>query len=150
MVIYNLKDNLKYLDEVVLLEYNEWANDKDLNKEERLIKKKDKIINLFNHELFCKLILVDDDKLLGFISLFPEDGEEEKDLYPWYATMYVKDEYRGRGYSKILNDAILNEARNRGFKVIYLKTNLINYYEKFGAIFIKDLKSGEKLYKIDL
>lgn len=150
MVIYNLKDNLKYLDEVVLLEYNEWAKDRDFNKEERLMKKKDKIINMFNHELFCKLILVDDDKLLGFISLFPSDGEEENALYPWYATMYVKDEYRGRGYSKILNDAILKEARNRGFKVIYLKTNLINYYEKFGAIFIKDLKSGEKLYKIDL
>lgn len=150
MVIYNLKDNLKFLDEVVLLEYNEWAKDRDFNKEERLMKKKDKIINMFNHELFCKLILVDDDKLLGFISLFPSDGEEENALYPWYATMYVKDEYRGRGYSKILNDAILKEARNRGFKVIYLKTNLINYYEKFGAIFIKDLKSGEKLYKIDL
>ena len=31
-------------------------------------------------------------------------------------TMYVKDGYRGKGYSKMLNDAILEEAKNRGFE----------------------------------
>jgi len=64
--------------------------------------------------------------------------------------MYVKKEYRKRGYSKILNDAILKEAKVRGFDTIYLKTDLENYYDKFGAIFIKKLKSGERLYKFDL
>ena len=52
--------------------------------------------------------------------------------------MYVKKEYRKKGYSRILNDAILKEAKNRGFTTIYLKTDLKNYYEKFGAIFIKN------------
>ena len=64
--------------------------------------------------------------------------------------MYIKREYRGKGYSKILNDAILNVARKRRFKRIYLKTNLINYYEKFGAKYIQDLNNGEKLYYIDV
>lgn len=64
--------------------------------------------------------------------------------------MYVKSEYRGRGYSKILNKAILEEAKNRGFKKIYLKSDLKNYYEKFGAIYMNDLKNGEKLYYIKL
>ena len=49
------------------------------------------------------------------------DGEERKDLTPWYATMYVKKEYRGKGYSKLLNDAILKEANNLGYNKIYLK-----------------------------
>jgi len=88
--------------------------------------------------------------LIGFISLFPEDCEEEKDLTPWYATIYVKKEYRKFGYSKLLNDAILSEAKNRNFKTVYLKTNLKNYYEKFGAIFIKKLKTDESLYKFEL
>ena len=78
------------------------------------------------------------------------DGEEEKDLTPWYATMYVKKEYRKQGCSKLLHNAILEEAKNRGFIILYLKTDLNNYYEKFGAIFIKKLNSGEKLYKIEL
>ena len=71
-------------------------------------------------------------------------------LTPWYATMYVKEKYRNNGYSRILNDAILKEARNRKITKIYLKTNLQNYYEKFGAIFVKKLKSGERLYKFEL
>ena len=60
--------------------------------------------------------------------------------------MCVKEEVRGNGYSKILNDAILEETKKRGFKKLYLKTNLINYYEKFGAIYLETLNNGEKLY----
>ena len=150
MEIYNLKDRLEYLDEVATLEYEEWATNKTDNKQERIEKKKLKITNMFEDKSFCKLILLDKDILIGFISLFPYDGEEEKELTPWYATMYVKKEYRNLRYSKILHNAILTEAKNRGFKTIYLKTNLINYYEKFGAEFIKTLNSGEKLYKIEL
>ena len=64
--------------------------------------------------------------------------------------MYVKKEYRSNGYSKILNAAILKEAKARGFKRVYLKTNLKNYYEKFGAIYMETLNTNEKLYYIDL
>lgn len=64
--------------------------------------------------------------------------------------MYVKKEYRGLGYSKILNNAILAEAKRRKFKKIYLKTNLDNYYEKYGAKYMEDLNNGEKLYYIEL
>lgn len=61
-----------------------------------------------------------------------------------------KKEYRNHGYSKILNDAIVKEAKSRNFKSIYLKTDLKNYYEKFGAKFIKKLNTNENLYKFDL
>ena len=64
--------------------------------------------------------------------------------------MYVRSEYRGMGYSKLLNNAILDEARRLGYNKIYLKTDLVNYYEKFGAKYIEDLECGEKLYYIDL
>ena len=84
------------------------------------------------------------------IFTFANPGEEEKELTPWYATMYVKKEYRNKGCSKILHEAIINEAKQRGFTTLYLKTTLNNYYEKFGAICIKELKSGEKLYKIEI
>lgn len=150
MEIYSLQNKLKYLDEVAKLEYEEWATDKETNKKQRIEKKKEKIYKAFNNNNFCKLILLDSGKLIGFISIFPKDCEEEKDLTPWYATMYVKKDYRKRGYSRILNDAILEEAKNRGFKILYLKTELKNYYEKFGASFIKSLKSGESLYKFEL
>ena len=150
MEIYNLKNKLEYIDEVAKLEYTEWAQNKENNRNTRIERKKEKIKNMFFYKSFCKLILIDKDKLIGFISIFPSDCEEEESLTPWYSTMYVKKEYRNHGYSKLLNDAILNEAKKREFKTIYLKTTLKNYYEKFGAIFVKKLKSSEYLYKFEL
>ena len=150
MQIYNLKDKLEYLDEVACLEYEEWADKKEENREERIKNKKEKIKKNFSNNSFCKLILLDKDELIGFISIFPNDCSEENNLTPWYATMYIKKEFRKLGYSKILNDAILKEARSRGFSKIYLKTDLKNYYEKFGAIYLRQLNSLESLYEFKL
>lgn len=152
-MIYNLKDKPEYIEEIALLTEKEWWRYKDKEELEFKVKRKvDRISKMIKEDKinYCKLILVEENNLIGFISIFPEDGEEEKELTPWYATMFVKKEYRGMGYSKILNSAILEEAKRRGFDKIYLKSNLVNYYEKFGAKYLKDLQNGEKLYTIYL
>lgn len=152
MKIYNIKDKMQYLDEIVILSHKEWSDtilsEVELNK---WVKNKiNKIKSMLNRKDYCKLVLLDNEKLIGFISIFPIDGEERTDLTPWYATMYVKEEYRGKGYSKILNDGILKEAKERGFEKIYLKSELKGYYEKFGAKYMQNLENGEKLYFIEL
>lgn len=150
--IYNIKDKTEFLKEVATLTQKEWGRKTNSKKEfeEKVDKKIDKIVHNFDNPLYCKLILLKGDILVGFISIFPTDGEEKKDLSPWYATMYVKEEFRRKGYSKLLNTAILQEAKKRGFKKLYLKTNLVNYYEKFGAKFLDSLNNGEKLYCFEL
>lgn len=150
--IYNLKDKPKYIYEVAILTQKEWGK-KDLSQKEFEQKVKNKILKIksnFNNPNYCKLILLDNDILVGFISIFPTDGDERTDLSPWYATMYVKQKYRGKGYSKILNNAIIAEARKRNISRLYLKTDLENYYEKFGAKFLEVLSTGEKLYYFDV
>lgn len=150
--IFNIRERQEYLKEVAELTQKEWGK-KVISEEEfdaKVNKKIEKIIQNFDNPLYCKLILLDDDRLAGFISIFPHDGDERKDLSPWYATMFVKEEYRGNGYSKILNNAILSEARKRGFRKLYLKTDLVNYYEKFGAVYLDELRNGEKLYCIEV
>ena len=151
MEIFNIIDRQEFLEEVAKLTLEEWGSYKD--KEEydfKVNRKVNTIKSNFSNPYYCKLILVDGDDLIGFISLFESDGEFRNDLKPWYATMYVKSEYRGLGYSGILNDAILEEARRRGFDIVYLKSDLVNYYEKFGACYMEDLDNGEKLYYIKL
>ena len=151
MEIINIKDNDEFLEEYVRLCSLEWGTFKSddemksyiIDKMKR-IHSKDKVISILG------LIDNDNNKLVGFISLFKYDGDYRKDLTPWYATMYVKKEYRGRGYSKKLNDAILKEASALGYTKVYLKTKLENYYEKFGAIFMENLNNEEKLYYIPL
>lgn len=150
--IYDIKERKEFLEEIAILTQRQWGN-KQLSEDEynlKIKKKIDEMIDNLNNPFYCKLILLDDDKLLGFVSIFPTDGKERLDLTPWYATMYVKEEYRGLGYSKILNEAILKETKKRSFKKIYLKTDLINYYEKFGFTYLEDLSNGEKLYFINL
>ena len=150
MEIVNLEDRLEFLDEVISLEHDEWASNKNYMRKERIKEKKQRVIDSFSDKAFCKLLLIDNNELLGFISLFPKDAKEEPDLSPWFATIYVKSNYRGKGYSKLLANAIINEARNRGFKTLYLKTELDNYYEKYGAKYIKMINDTEKIYNIDL
>ena len=150
--IYNIKDKQEYLKEVAELTQKEWGKQiaSPLEYTIKINKKIAKIIQNFDNPLYCKLVLLDDSTLIGFISIFPTDGEERKDLSPWYATMFVKESYRGNGFSKILHNAILEEAKKRGIHKLYLKTTLNNYYEKFGAIFLENLKNGEKLYYFSL
>ena len=144
MIKVDLKTDLSFLKEYVELCALEWGKPKnniEIQDKINLILSGDKVISVLG--------IVEERKLIGFISLFKYDGDERKDLSPWYATMYVKEEYRGNGYSKVLNEIIIEEAIKLGYKRIYLKTDLNNYYEKFGAIYVEDLKCGEKLYYID-
>ena len=152
MKIYDIKEKPEFIKEVAILTQKEWGKPSDSEElfEEKVNLKIEKIRSLLKEENYCKLILLEDNSLIGFISIFPHDGEEKQELSPWYATMFVKEEYRGKGYSKILNDAILDEARRRGFRKLYLKTELNNYYEKFGAKYIETLRSGEKLLCFEL
>lgn len=154
--IYNIQEKQEFLEEVAILTQKEWGEQNLSEKEfkQKVTKKIAKIIANFDNNNCCKLILIDENDdnstLIGFISIFEHDGDERLDLSPWYATMFVKKEFRGMGYSKVLNNAILKEAKNRGFSKLYLKTDLVNYYEKFGAVFIEELDNGEKLYCINL
>ena len=129
--------NTEYLEEYATICKLTWG--KELNNKDLKEYVKNKVKSILN-----------DNKLIGFISLFKSDGEKMLELTPWYATMYVKEEYRGNNYSKILNDSILKEAKSLGYNRVYLKTTLKNYYEKFGAKYIKNLTDDEKLYYIDL
>lgn len=147
MKIINITNNTKYLKKYIALCYLEWSE-----KEKKLTEYIDyKLRKLkIENNIILILGLVDHNKLVGFISLLKKDGDCEVKLTSWYATMYVKKEYRGRGYSRILNDALLEKSKRLGYTKVYLKSNLINYYEKFGAIYIKKLENGESLYYIDL
>ena len=149
MEIVNVKEKSEFLSEYIELCSYEWGSQKSKLEMQKYVEEKKKSI-LNGDKVISILGLVDNNNLIGFISLFKYDGEDRKDLTPWYATMYVKEEYRNRGYSKLLNDAILREAVKLGYNKVYLKTELDNYYEKFGAKYAGKLNELEKLYYFEL
>lgn len=151
MKFYNLKEKPEYIREYFELCSKEWGsynNSEEFNQ--KIATKVEKFLKGEDDKIISVLILVEENELIGFISLFKYDGAERRDLTPWYATMCVKEKYRGKGYSKILNNAILEEAKRLGYQKLYLKSALINYYEKFGAKYIETLNNGEKLFSIEV
>lgn len=149
MKIVSIKENSEFLSEYIELCSYEWGSKKSKLEMQKYVDKRKK--SIFNDDKVISILgLVDNNNLIGFISLFKYDGEDRKDLTPWYATMYVKDEHRNKGYSKLLNEAILKEAVKLGYKKVYLKTELDNYYEKFGAKYAGKLNESEKLYYFEL
>ena len=149
MEIINIKEKDNFLDEYIMLCNEEWGSKKTKEELKKYIEDKKKKIHS-NDKVITILALINNNKMLGFISLFKYDGEKRKDLTPWYATLYVKEEYRNRGYSKLLNKALLKEAKTLGYKKVYLKTTLNNYYEKFNAQYFDSLEKKEKIYYIEI
>lgn len=151
MEIVDITNNYELIKETYMLSMMEWGHKRPL---EEYIKDAEgkalKLIKGNNDKVIFVLGLIDNNELIGFISLYKYDGDERRDLTPWYATMYVKKEYRGLGYSKLLNDALKSKAKELGYTKLYLKSDLKNYYEKFGAIKFDKLSNGEDLFYMDL
>ena len=66
--IYNIKDKREYLNEVATLTQKEWGEACNLKSEfdKRVNTKIDKIIKNLDNKYYCKLILLDKDKLVRF------------------------------------------------------------------------------------
>ena len=118
MYIRNILDDDTYLNEYIRLCSMEWGDNKtNKEMEEYVEKKKEKIKT--EDKVILVLGLFDTSELVGFISFFKYDGDEMKDLTPWYATMYVKRQYRGKGYSKDALKLLIREAYNNGIEYLY-------------------------------
>lgn len=98
-------------------------------------------------------VLLDNDQLLATVGLWRCDLLTRQDLFPWLATLYVKESARGQGLAQKLQRHVIAQARDMGFEQLYLYTTLRDYYERFGWRYIGDgLDYPDKtvqLYRID-
>ena len=89
------------------------------------------------------LMLVDGDKLVSFCTFAEKDDIQPTDLTPWIGWVYTFPAYRGKRYAgKMLSyaEALAKEA---GIKNIYISTNHIGLYEKYGYEFFQVMKDIE-------
>lgn len=73
-----------------------------------------------------------DGKLVGCYALLLNDINSRQDLFPWFAYLYVKPEYRGKGVASILLQHAIKIAKQLNFNTLYLETNIEGFYEKYG------------------
>lgn len=77
-------------------------------------------------------LLCDGDRAVGCAGLIANDFISRMDLYPWACALYVEPTHRGHRYGSLLLEKASADARAAGFPGLYLCTDHIGYYERYG------------------
>lgn len=89
---------------------------------------------LGNGSLF---IMSDVEKLAAFCTLTQKDCIKDDNLFPWIGFVFTSPEYRGRRYSEKLIEYACEKAAEQGFENVYIATDHIGLYEKYGFTYIE-------------
>lgn len=78
------------------------------------------------------LLLDAEGRILGGAGLVPNDFISRMDLNPWLCALYIEPEHRGHAYGSLLIDRVCQDARAAGFENLYLASDHVGYYERYG------------------
>ena len=86
------------------------------------------------------LMLAEGDKLVAFGTLAEMDDIQPTDLTPWVGFVYTFPEYRGHRYAGELLAHAEKLATEDGMEYVYISTNHVGLYEKYGYEFYQMMK----------
>jgi N-acetylglutamate synthase-like GNAT family acetyltransferase len=81
-------------------------------------------------------LLENQGEIVGCAGLVTNDFISRMDLYPWVCALYIEEKHRGKSYGSILLNKAKNDAKKFGYKNVYLCTDHVGYYEKYGFEYI--------------
>ena len=79
------------------------------------------------------LLLIDGDELLSFCTYAQKDDIQPTELTPWMGFVYTFPEHRGHRYTGLLFEEIERIAKEEHTSEVYISTNHIGLYEKYGC-----------------
>ncbi|MBQ8000377.1 MAG: GNAT family N-acetyltransferase [Ruminococcus sp.] len=83
-------------------------------------------------------ILMDGKSLVSYLTLTKQDVVRDESMYPWIGFVYTVPEYRGHRYCEKLISYAEDVARSKGYKKVYIATDHIGLYEKFGYEYLEN------------
>lgn len=86
------------------------------------------------------LLLTDGDELISFCTYARKDDIQSTELTPWMGFVYTFPEHRGHRYVGLLMDEVERLAINEGMLNVYISTDHIGLYEKYGCEFVTEMK----------
>jgi len=145
--IINIRENPEWITKAVDYFSSRWGIDKTL------------YAYSMNASLWTKYpvprwyIMVVDDEIVGGYGLIDNDFIINSDLCPWFCALYIESDRRGQGLGAKLLGHSRVEAGKLGFTKVYLNTDHVGYYEKYGWRYIGDFTHGSgdevRVYEAD-
>ena len=81
-------------------------------------------------------LLENANKIIGCAGLITNDFISRGDLYPWICALFINEKHRGKELAQLLINKAKADAKKAGFEYVYLSTEHIGYYEKYGFVYI--------------
>ena len=99
------------------------------------------------------LLLTDGSRLASFCTYAERDDIPDSDLTPWMGFVYTFPEFRGRRLMGKLIGRVKELARADGKDYVYISTDHMGLYKKYGAVFreaAKDARGGNsRIYSMN-
>lgn len=81
-------------------------------------------------------LCLDGDKIIAGMGVIENDFHDRKDLTPNVCAVYTEEKYRGQGIAGQLLNMVVEDMKKKGVSPIYLVTDHIGFYEKYGWEFL--------------
>jgi len=81
-------------------------------------------------------LCLDGDRLIGGLGVIENDFHNRRDLAPNVCAVYTEEEYRRRGIAGRLLGMAVEDMRAKGISPLYLITDHIGFYERYGWAFL--------------
>ena len=77
-------------------------------------------------------ICMDNEQIVGGLGVIENDFHDRKDLSPNVCAVYTEESYRKKGIAGELLNLAVEDLRSKGITPVYLVTNHIGFYERYG------------------
>lgn len=134
------------LNYIIDIHYNYWVNFNPKMIKDNTIYKFSELYT--KDELPFGIVLIDDsDNIVGFCVFKIENLKKYPEIFPWLSDVMILEEYRGKGYGKLLlsnGEKILKEL---GYNTIYVWTDQVpDFYKKLGFTYKQEVEKNEGGY----
>lgn len=81
-------------------------------------------------------LCLQDGHIVGGLGVIENDFHDRKDLTPNVCAVYTEEDVRGKGIAGTLLDKVVGDLRDKGISPVYLVTDHVGFYERYGWEFL--------------